>query len=191
MEIPDLIGFIVSVMAVLFLIGRHLMAQRYRQQHPEEAALEEQKQKETLKKFLKSLNADMEDLEEEEKRPKVLVRKPPPAPPQMQKAKSHRKVDDDFRFKTRIEQRRLETAIEQRQLQTSIDARKFDYGADLVSSELQRQHDAYRIKPEKMQPASQVHALVARIGSKKEMLILQEILNPPRAFGKEGMRDRL
>ncbi|MCE5319162.1 MAG: hypothetical protein LLG04_17595 [Parachlamydia sp.] len=194
MEVSDVIGFIVSVFVMLFIIGRHVFSERRRQQHPEEAKLEERKQKETLKNFLKSLDVEMDELDEEEemeaRRPPVIKKAPPPPPQIVQKPQPHRKVQDDFRFQTKVEQRRFETSVEQRRLETAVEKRKRDFGANIISQELLRGPDAYSRALTKTQKPSYGTNLIARIGSKKEMVILQEILNPPKAFGPSGYRDK-
>lgn len=193
MEASDLIGFIVSVFVMLFIFGRQIFSQRRRQQHPEEAELEDRKQKETLKQFLKSLDVEMDELDEEEemearRRPPVLKKQPPPPPRIEEKPKTHRKVQDDFRFQTKVEQRRFETAVEQRRLETAVEKRKRDFGANIISHDLLHAYDAYAHA--KTQQPSKATNLVSKLGSKKEMVILHEILNPPKAFGPAGYRDK-
>lgn len=193
MEASDVIGFIVSVLAMLFVFARHIFSRRYRQQHPQEAELEDRKQKETLKNFLKSLDVEMDELDEEEemeaRRPLPLLKKEPPPPPRLEeKPKSQRNVQDDFRFQTKVEQRRFETSVEQRRLETAVEKRKRDFGANIISPDLLHSFDAYAHA--KAQKPSKAANLVSRLGSKKDMVILQEILNPPKAFGPSGYRDR-
>lgn len=195
MEVSDFIGFIVSVLAMLFIFGRHIFSSRRRQQHPEEADLDERKQKQALKTFLKSLDVEMDELDEEEemeaKRPKPVLKKEPPPPPKMEeRPKPHRKVQDDYRFQTKVEQRRFETAVEQRSLKTAVETRKREFGANIISHELIHAPDAYARSLTKLQKPSQAANLVSKLGSKKDMIILQEILNPPKAFGPTGYRDR-
>lgn len=200
MEISDFIGFIASVLVLLLFIGRHILSARRRQQHPEEAALEKKEQKAALKNFLKSLEVDMEGLDEEEEEEKVMPRialkkaTPPSPPPQItqqpEKPKPHRRVGDDFRFQTHVEQRHFETAVEKRRLETAVEKRKRDFGANIISPDLRHAPDAYSRALIETKEPSRALELVARLGSRKNMVILQEILNPPKAFGPAGYRDR-
>lgn len=187
MEISDFFGFFFSILVMLFVFGRYLLR---RHKNPED----EKQQKKTLKDFLKSLDVDMEGLDEEEEAeramPRVPVMKQPPPPPPQIKAKPHRKVEDDFRFQTRVEQRRFETKVEQRRLETAVEKRKQDFGANIVSSDLRHGQDAYARALAHTEKSSRGLELVSRLGSKKNMIILQEILNPPKAFGPAGYRDR-
>lgn len=187
-EVPDVVGYIIYILAIIFVIGRGIIKAIRRRNQPEEVQKEEQQQKEALKHFLKSLDVDMDELDREEElekaRKQTFIKVEPPAQP---KPKPHRKVEDDFRFQTRVEQQRLQTAVEQRKLQDNIEKRGAGFGANIVSPELEH---TYATK-EKTTTISRGQQLVSRLGSKKEMFILQELLNPPRAFGKEGLRDRI
>lgn len=167
------------------MIGRHVFTDKRRQQQREEGDLDEDEQKKALKTFLKSLDGDMEGLDEEEEAKPVLKKTPPPAPPQIyEKPKPHRKVEDEFRYQTSIEQRKLETPVQQRRLETAIELRKHDFGAHIVSPDLRHKPDAYARALVETREPSRALLLISRLGSKKEMVMLQEILNPPKALRK-------
>ena len=180
MEAADVIGYIVSMIVFMIFFGRHIFFPKRRQPEEEEHDLDEDEQKKALKNFLREINDDMDDMEEE-----PIVKKkatPPPAPPKVHKPQ--RKVADDFRYQTTIEQRKFETKVQQRRLETAVETRKRDFGANIVSPDLQHKPDAYARALVDTQPPSRAQKLVSRLGSKKEMFMLQEILNPPKALRK-------
>jgi hypothetical protein len=190
MEVSDFISMIVGLGFVIYLVGRHFLKERYRREHPKEAALDDQKRREALKRFLKALEGDMEDLEEEEEKPvlRPVVKKAVPPPPPPPKPASHRRVADEFRFQTRVEQQRLQTAVEQRQFKTAVESRPHDYGANLISQELRLTRDAYaHALVQKCEP-SRGQTLISRLSSKKEMVILQEMLNPPKGLDERARK---
>lgn len=185
MSLIEFIGFIISMAAMIFLLGRRVWEERYRREHPEEFKEEKHKQEETLKHFLKSLDIDMED-EEEDAHPKPRMEKPavpPPPPPRAIQApaqqKSHRLLQQDqYKFKDKLDSYRQESQIENRKLKNSIHDRYKDYKGDrIVSPDMRYMAEAYHaiVKPK----PSRANRLVNRLYSRKDMIVYQEIMNPP------------
>ena len=76
MTFIEFIGFIITMIALFFLMMKRAWEERYRREHPEEFEEEEAERKQALREFLQELDIDIEDLREEEPEPE-----PPPPPP--------------------------------------------------------------------------------------------------------------
>lgn len=186
MDFSQIIGFIISLLAIIFLMSRKALDERHRRQHPEEYADEQAKKENELKKFLKSMNIDIEDEEQFSPIQKPEVRPIPPQLPKKNKPKHQpkahpeRTLSNNYQFKTSLEHFKPETSIEKRQFTTAIDARRPVYSEDsLISHDLQNAN-AYEIR-DRYNP-SRAEALIRRLPSKKYMIILQEIMNKPKGF---------
>lgn len=66
MTLIEFIGFLITLTAMTFLVFRNAWEQRRKRSHPEEYRSEKDKQEQTLKEFLKSLDVDMKETDEEE-----------------------------------------------------------------------------------------------------------------------------
>lgn len=85
MSFVEFIGFIISLVAMIFLVTKRFMEERKRRLNPEEYARKEEEQEANLRRFLKSINVDSEDEEEFSPPPHPKNRYsqvPPPAPHQ-------------------------------------------------------------------------------------------------------------
>lgn len=77
MDWSQVIGFIISVLALAFLILRNAWQERSRQQNPEEYARNEKNREKRLKDLLRTMDIEIEDEEEEEPQ---TPPQPPPRP---------------------------------------------------------------------------------------------------------------
>lgn len=73
MTFPEIIGFIISILALLFLFLRPVWDARERRKHPQEYQKKQQEREKRLKQFMKTLDSEVEEDEEEE--PVALPRK--------------------------------------------------------------------------------------------------------------------
>ena len=131
----DLIQFIsfILVMLAMSLLSRKRAKEKQQAQFPETKDEDGHKQKDNLKKFLKSLDIDMQEDEEHEAPPPPKIQPtnsfqaPPPAPmqPQSRPAQpSHRLVKEStYRFQDRLDDYSPANSIETKKWQTSIDNR--------------------------------------------------------------------
>lgn len=79
MDIIQFIGFLVSLVAIIVLTGKHLHDERRRKQNPEEYAKEQTAKEERLHSFLKSLEGDMQERKSPTPLPKPKKVTPRPA----------------------------------------------------------------------------------------------------------------
>jgi len=198
MSLIEFIGFIISLVAMIFLMSRKVWEERQRRKNPEEFEDQDQ-QGEILQDFLKSLEMDMKEAQ-----PPGPPPPPPPPLPEpvflrqtaysqsMEKPKPERIVADEFQFRSKLDKYKPMTAIERRKFKTSIDDRfKDPYGNKIVSPDLRGVHStqAYDIlqKGDKS-PASEV---IRQLPSLQNMVILYEVFGPPKSFRKPWAIDEI
>ncbi len=191
MDIVQFIGFLISVLAIMVIMGRKSRNERQRRQHPEQYMEKERKQKELLKQVMHDLGMDVEKEEEEEEEVEELhpaIKKrvayaPPPGPDfsKMQtKAKPHIPFEDKYAFKDRFDDYHTETAIEKRRFKTAIEERNKFSGEKIVSPEYRHGPDAYTIR--KRDEVARGTRVIGSLHSRKEMVILHEIIDKPKAL---------
>lgn len=183
-DLIQIIGFMV-VMILMSLLSRKRKQERTEAEYPETVE-DESKQKQNLKQFLKSLEMDMQE-DEEDTTPHPIpqpVKAAPPPPPQwpqafQTKTKPHRTVPDEkYKFQDKFDAYNLSTAIDKSKLHSTIENRNGAYSVgQIVSPELQSTVNNY--KTYVMSKPSTVRKMVDKLESKKDMVIYQEIMNPP------------
>ena len=181
MNFVEFIGFIISIVAIIFITIKRYRDEKYRRQHPELFQETEEEKQQALKDFLSSIDIDLNDEQfSAQQRPVV-----PPPPPQASSA-SHKiskgPKGEDFYFKTNIEHYRPETKIEKRQLKTAIEERHLGSFEDrLLSPEFRKNHDsAYEIVEFDRQP--RIQKLMEGLPSMQQMIIIREIIGPPKGM---------
>ncbi len=185
MDIFQFVGFLVSIAAIIFIFIRRALENWQRKHHPEEYMAEARKKDEALKRLMKDLGVEEEEEQIEEEVP--IKHNPPPLRPEnIRSIPQHtpgRIVQDEFRFEDRIRQRKLDTIVDKRHLQTSIEKRKPLFSEDrLVSPDLKYHKDAYAFT--QRVTLSRGMKLISSLRSKKDMIILQEILDKPKSLRK-------
>jgi hypothetical protein len=154
MSLIEFIGFIITICALFFLVIKRKWEERRKREHPEEEHRKELQQKAHLKRYLKSLDLDVE---EEEENDKVLPSHLSSFQP------SYPKKKDPLPLK-----------ISQPQLTPYINPK--------VRNLAEGYHAIVKVK------SSRGHGLVKRLPSKQEMIIYQEIMNPPLGFRPSNFR---
>lgn len=170
MDISELVGFIVSLFFFFFLFFKKVLGERRRQSQPNYEDEQEKKEKENLKQFLKTLDIELEDEKDE---PELALPPPPPvkvAPkpkysPPVQSHYAYVPNKDAYQQKSAFETRRLQTAQ-----QVGLDERSS------VSAHYKDVSTVYATQKEK---PSRAKKIVDALKSKKDMVILQEIIRPP------------
>jgi hypothetical protein len=187
MSLIEFIGFLISFAAMIFLLGKGVWDNRARRQNPEEYYRKVRTKEQNLKKFLKSLDVHTEDEDEdedeidekEEAKAPAAKQAVPPSP--FQKPYQQRLLaEDQYHFQDRLDHYQTQTAIDQRKLKIAIENRfKGDLSMNIVSADLREMNDYHAIVSEK---PSRANRLINRRSSRQEMILYQEILNPPLAL---------
>ncbi len=69
MDLIEVIGFLIGMVALTFILFRRMREERLRRNHPELWEQEEKKRQRNLKELLKAMDLDIVDEEEEEEEP--------------------------------------------------------------------------------------------------------------------------
>lgn len=177
------------VLAIIFLMIKNRRSQTDEQ--TQEGKFGDKTKKDKLKDFLNSLKDDMEEEDEDDQpiRKKPLKQHPVLAVP---KAKTLERAPDAYHQKSTIEDRRLKSSIEERKFQTSIEDRQLRTNIE------SRYDDPYGKRTKVLNLASQADApsydvigkagnsissdIISNLKSKKKMVILHEIISPPKSM---------
>lgn len=160
MDLVEFIGFMISFGAFLFFILQPVVKEWKRSQH---APVDNQSQPDPssqLKEFLKALEGDEEEVEE-------LIARPPPPPKKI--------VTPGAPLRVPAPPKRGGDRI------ATMDETRFE-GGGVVSLQYQEKNriDPYNLAPQKY--SSRVHQILSSLSSKKEMVILKELLDPPKSL---------
>lgn len=181
-SISDYIGFIISLIAMLFLFFRRNKTED-QSGHPGEAP---KSQDNALKDFLRTMNIDVE---EEQPKPRFKPRSKPKQKEVVQPSTTLEKwrqhdALEERKLKSQIEERRLQTSIkdfeskvEQQKLESHLEHRYVDPFGERNASKTQGYEVIQRERNE-----SRVQLLLERLPSKKNMVIIQEIMGPPKGL---------
>lgn len=180
MGADEIIGFIITILAVGFLILKPIYDAFYKKKHPEEYAEKEATREKALGDFLRSLKEDMKEVvdereeEEEEEEEKVRSYVRQQQPPARIEPKSRRTTQDDFRYQTRYDTFKQKTNIEERKFDTSVEHRD-PLGTHVISEDLHLK-DTKRAYDIVKTPPARVKKLLKSLHSPKDMVILHEIM---------------
>lgn len=184
MTFTEFIGFIVTMVFLTILFFKRLFEKRKQSLEPESYDREEEDQRKNLKEFLRSLEGDMQ---EDEKRAHTQQPKrvQPPPPPVVQKKEirpPRQPASERFQFKGKLEGRRPESAIEKRGFKTNIEDRFYEsFDERLLSSDFRSSSTtAYELVHLSKTP--RIKNLVRGLPSLKSMIVLKEIMGPPKGM---------
>lgn len=184
MNIIELIGFLIAFIAMFMLLFRKAKEDRRRREHPEEYRKEIEEQEKAIREFMKSIGQEVEFEEGEEAFiEEEPVAAPAPPPPPRKPETSHRRVRENYKLETAIEDYRKKTAIEKRKFQPEITESLFeDLGADIVSEELTSEslQRAYEIREEGK--ALRTNKVLNELRSPRDMVIIHEIFGKPKGI---------
>lgn len=158
MNLIEFIGFIITLAAMTAILFKKKLEDRERRKNPEKFSENEALRRENLKQMLKSLNLDIEEEEEEE----VQYRPPPPLPPK----------NTPSNFKREIPAVQKKTTVEQKN-------DPYRSSHFVGSAYTQPEHDAYAIVSR--HTVSKGQSEIQSLKSKKEMIVLHEILSRPKS----------
>lgn len=169
MSLIEFIGFIISFFAFIILSLRRM---KERKNQPLEAYEEEEEQSEdddeALRNYLRSIGVEVEP-----KRPPP----PPPKPvPQRKLPPVHRPLSspiENKRLVTNIESKSYASTIQEQRLESQVETR------ELVTS---TNAPAYEVHITEQKQISGVDELINSLPSLGSLVIINEILGPPKAY---------
>jgi len=200
MTLVEFIGFIAALLVLAFSVVRRMMEERRRRQNPEEYRHKHEEEKRKYNEFLRSLNIEGADEDENEEREEGFLPPPPPAlprprrhdrrhatttakapmvvrkAPRGQHPESHRSISDDFQFHAGLDSRHSTTAIDDRQVGTRVKPKIAQRAELLVNKELRTDRAA---TVRSMLPRGRIKERIAALPSRRSMVISHEIFGPP------------
>jgi hypothetical protein len=180
----ELIGFVFSMLFMVVVMVKRVVEEQRRRRDPERYEREQLEQSARLKAFLQDLREDME--EEEPPAPAMAMRQPhstmPMAKDSMRpspKAKAMiPQAAPSGGLKNPFDDRRVLPKVATKRPDSSFDRQGKVVGG---SAMLQQQHDDAYSLGNRPQRVSRGRKLLQQRGSLREMVILSEILAPPKA----------
>lgn len=180
MDISDIIGFFITLAAIFYMFFKR--AKDLRNPSNADDMDEEQQQADKLKDFLKSLEIDMEESHDFKPPPKPQITKVAAKPlvREMSKPTPIYKKEEKGSFKSDLDDYQTKTNIDDRRLKINIKNRfEGNYGEHLISKEYRGEKVQKLVGNRK---SSRVKNIIRSLPSKKDMVILTEVLNPPKGF---------
>lgn len=181
MDFSEVVGFLITMAAIIYMFIKRSQDARKRSQTHDEPEDGEHHQAEKLDDFLKSLEIDMKESGDFKPPPKPKVSKPepraayhkapPPRPLQKQEKSKFRSSIEDFKMKTNIEERKLKV--------NSKNKYEGEYGDHLLSSQFKGNKIPGLIGYKR---ASRIAKLIHQLPSKKDIVLLHEVLDKPKGF---------
>ncbi len=172
MSLLDYIGFFFGLVFLIVMGIKKAQEERRRREHPEEY----QRQQREIRKFLQPEEFDDEE-EEYEEQPRAHHRPPPPPPkpatPSVTVARgavSSKPKHEEYKIKSTIQQRNVASKLDSRYQQDKDDQA---YASPYES----KTYDVIATTS-----TSRVGKLIKNLPSKKSMVILREILGPPKGL---------
>jgi hypothetical protein len=196
MDFDQIIGYIIMFIALIVFMRKSKNKDLRKNQSYEEPDFHKKSSHEKkLRDFLNSLKDDEDTYADDFKKP-PLKHKPlqtKVVAPKAQ-AKVHAEPDlyhqkstiEDRRLKSSIEERKFQSSIENRQLRTNIESRYDDpYGKRTKVLDLKSQADAPSYGVIGRASGSKSNEIIANLKSKKQMIILNEIISPPKSLKEQ------
>ena len=177
MSFVEFIGFVISLVAMIFLVTKHFWEERKKRLNPEEYEKREKQQEENLRRFLKSIDVNVEDEEEFSPPPvpKIRTHSAPPLTQQQQQIKLR-------------DQQRVAAAP----LKKSPTVNPGNYGVETATDKkrnLAASQTSYALHPDlkladsyeviRVEKISPTNGVLSRLQSPKDMLIIKEIFDKP------------
>jgi hypothetical protein len=179
MDLLQFIGFVVSMIVLTILSARRSHERRQSTYDEDELEVPVDDREARLKKFLRSLDEEME--EDQKLPPPPPVQKPrkiaAKAAP-LQKKKFQPSLED-YHTTSVIESRKLQTRVEERTFQSSIEDHQFKTTID-DRYDLKGGDSPYELKIRERKSSGR--DLINRLESPQEMIILQTIIGPPKCL---------
>lgn len=188
----EFITFIVTMLLLIYIMGRRAKEERKKKLDPEYVHKQQEAKKKLIREFERAL-----DIEEEEEEVALPVHKAPPKPLPLPPPKSlspqssivSHKERKKYDFKTSFAEYHPTTDIEKRHLAPTITEESIHIGDDpVVSADLTfGDREAYQI--ELGEPSTKIRKEIDRLPSRRKMVIYSMIFGKPKAFQQIDFRE--
>jgi hypothetical protein len=167
----EYIGFVISLLALIYLFFRQQFYVRDRQEQVDEFRNEELMEDDPLHEIMKAV--------EKEKAARKATQHLPPSPPKVMKQskKSGLSSLEDDRFASQIEKRQLKSSLENRHLKPVTVQRLEEMPPALIVKPLHHVISEWQeIEP------SRAEVALKRLSSRRDLIIYQEIIDKPKSL---------
>lgn len=187
MNLIEFLGFIITMILVIYLSSKRAIEERKRQQNPDYYD-DEEVEDNNIREMARLLNLSPEDAQALERELKGEPAPPPPPPkksnppPKPQKKKRvSRTLSDKYALHTNIEDFKQRSKVAERKFDTKIEHRYEQPRQSVITDSLRvdPEHDPYAISHQKK---ARINKLLDSLDSKADMILLHEILDRPKAF---------
>lgn len=177
MDLSQFSGLIILFLAIVFSIVRNYLEMRDRRQNPEKYAKERKAQDEAYKEFLRSLDINVDEVEE-----KPVPKPPPPVPPKKKEFKPPKPVyrvaqqgeeafSERFGLEPTLDSYSRYESIEERSLETNV-SKDSDLHSPLESD----------VVYGRVRRPSEAKSLLSNLPRPQDMVVLHEIFGEPRSI---------
>jgi hypothetical protein len=162
----EFIGFLISILALVYLFLKQRSLSRYRREHPEvfkhEELAKEEEEGDSFKEIIQSMKNET-----------VTKPRPPPHPKVVPQPKKEALASTlkDYQLASQIEKRELKSSLENRYLKTKL-VQRFD---ETPSEIAHPSHLEEGTKP-------RVEVALARLSRRRDLIIYQEIIDKPKSM---------
>ena len=165
----EIIGFVISLLALLYLFFKQKSFEHHRQEHLKEN--EEFSEDDPLKEFMKAIDKETAARE-------AAQHLPPPLPHIVkQPAKPPLSSFEDYHLTSQIEKRKLKSTLENRHLKPKIGQRLEERVLPQVTQPLH-----YHVRDIEVAGPSKARIALGRLSSRKDLIIYQEIIDKPKSM---------
>lgn len=177
MDFSQVIGFLVTMAAMIYIFVK-----RAKDRHQGSHNHEEHEQAEKLEDFLKSLEEDMDESKHFRETEKAEVKNvTSPVAPRAISTHTAEPPRGEFKFRSDLDNFKTKTNIDDRKLKIDIKNKYAEnYGEHLLSSQFRRENKIPEVIGFKK--ASRIKGLILSLPSKKDMVLLHEVLDKPKGF---------
>ncbi len=172
MDFSQILGFLVTMAAIIYMFTKR--AKERHKGHSESGEHEER-----LDEFLRSLESDMDESKDFKDKPKSKGVKVT----EVSKSKAVHKDEsfqEEFKFRSGLDNFQTRTNIDERKLKIDIKGKYGDdYGEHLLSAQFRGEKIPTLIGYKR---ASRIKGLIRSLPSKKDMILLHEVLDKPKGF---------
>lgn len=170
----EIIGFIISILSLLFLFFKNRHDTRYREEHPQEFQKRElMEENDEEEEHVRELMQHLTGQRKERRKPASLP--PPPAPRKTERPKIATFSEfDDYHLVSPIETRKIHSPIENRKLKSKLATRE-------ITSKLTPLTHHHHDEKELVGP-SKARKAISRLSRLPDIVIYTEILSPPKSL---------
>ncbi|MEM1283098.1 MAG: hypothetical protein AAGG81_06045 [Chlamydiota bacterium] len=187
MNLIEFIGFIITMILVIYLSSKRAIEDRKRRLDPN---YDEGEEDDNFREMVHLLNLSPEDVKALERELKGEPAQPPPPPNVMQqktktaaKKRVTRTLSDQYALRTNIENFKQRSKVAEREFDTKIDHRYEKPRKPIITQSL-------RVEPERDPYATiglgskktRIKQILDSLESKNNMIILHEIIDKPKAL---------